>query len=69
MPDDFVPGPPDFQLYEENEQGDMIWKDRTHSGGMWKREKEGKVYWVGKVGGKRRVMYAVEKAEDAKESW
>ncbi|KKN78976.1 hypothetical protein LCGC14_0344520 [marine sediment metagenome] len=69
MTDEFVPSPPEFNLYVGDDEGNIDCKDRTRSGGLWEREKDGKIYWVGKVGGKRVVMFSAKKAEDAKEEW
>ena len=69
MPDDFKPSPPYFNLYIADDEGNIDWKDRSRSGGLWKKEKEGKVYFTGKVAGKRVVMYVNEIDEQPKEEW
>ena len=70
MPDDdFKPSPPYFNLYIADDEGNIDWKDRERSGGLWKREKNGKVYFTGKVAGKRVVMYPNEPPDTAKEEW
>ena len=57
---DFTPSPPAFNLYVSDEEGNIDFKDRSRSGGLWKNEKNGKTYYTGKVGGKRLVMYPFE---------
>ena len=70
MPDDdFKPSPPTFNIYIADDEGNIDWKDRERSGGLWKREKNGKVYFTGKVAGKRVVMYPNEPPDTAKEEW
>lgn len=69
MPDDFKPSPPDFNIYVADDEGNIDFKDRTRSGGLWGREKNGKTYFAGKVGGKRVVMFPVEDQAAPKEEW
>ena len=69
MPEEFVASPPYFQLYIADDEGNIDWKDRSRSGGLWKKEKNGKVYFTGKVAGKRVVMYINEVDEQPKEEW
>ena len=57
MPEDFKPGPPNFNLYIADDNGHIDFKDRNRSGGLWKKEKEGKTYYTGKVAGRRVVMF------------
>ena len=67
---DFTPGPPAFNLYVSDDEGNIDFKDRSRSGGLWLNKKNDKVYYTGKVGGKRLVMYPFEprvKAESSDE--
>jgi hypothetical protein len=67
--DTFVPSPPEFNIYVSDDEGNIDFKDRGRSGGLWKREKDGKVYFAGKVGGKRVVMFPNEAKTEEKEQW
>ena len=70
MPDDdFKPSPPYFQMYIADDNGDVDFKNRNLSGGLWKKEKGNKVYFTGKVAGKRVIMFINEPPETAKEEW
>ena len=66
---DFTPSPPEFNLYVSDDEGNIDFKDRTRSGGLWSREKNGKVYFTGKVGGKRVVMFTNEKKPESEPEW
>ena len=57
MAEDFTPSPPAFNLYVSDAEGNIDFKDRSRSGGLWSNEKDGKVYYTGKINGKRLVMY------------
>jgi hypothetical protein len=67
MPDDFKPSPPYFNLYIADDEGNIDWKDRSRSGGLWKKEKNGKVYFTGKIAGRRLVMYPNEEVTEPEE--
>jgi len=59
---DFTPGPPAWNLYVSDGEGNIDFKDRERSGGLWpaadgKVDRSGNVYYTGKVGGKRVIMY------------
>lgn len=69
MPDDFKPSPPEFNLYVGDDEGNIDFKDRSRSGGLWKKEKGGKIYFAGKVGGKRVVMFPNEKKSEDDPEW
>ncbi len=69
MSDDFVPSPPDFNIYVSDDEGNIDFKDRERSGGLWKKEKNGKVYWAGKCGGKRLVMFPNEARKEDAQEW
>ena len=69
MSDDFKPSPPEFNLYVADDEGNIDFRDRERSGGLWKKEKSGKVYWSGKVGGKRVIMFPNEKKEEDEKDW
>jgi len=57
MPDDFKPGPPKFNLYIADDNGNIDFKDRERSGGLWEKERDGKKYYTGKVAGRRVVIF------------
>ena len=64
---DFTPGPPKFNLYIADDEGNIDFKDRERSGGLWSKEKDGKTYYTGKVAGRRVVMFPFT-PRDQKES-
>jgi hypothetical protein len=73
MTDDFKPGPPRFNLYIADENGQIDFRDRDRSGGLWVRERDGKKYYTGKVAGRRVMMYPVvpkdENKQEENEDW
>jgi hypothetical protein len=69
MTDDFKATPPYFNIYIADDEGNIDFKDRGRSGGLWKKEKNGKVYFTGKVAGRRVVMFPVEGPEEKKEEF
>ena len=73
---DFTPGPPAWNLYVSDGEGNINFKDRERSGGLWpseKKDKHGKTFFTGKVGGKRIIMFAFtpkgETTETSEGSW
>lgn len=62
---DFVKSPPDWNVYVADapgDEGNIDFKDRSRSGGLWpardgKTDQNGNVYYIGKIGGRRVVMY------------
>jgi len=69
MPEDFKPGPPNFNLYIADDEGNIDFKDRSRSGGLWTKEKDGKTYYTGKVAGRRVVMFPFKKRDESEEEW
>jgi len=67
--DDFKPSPPYFQLYIADDEGNIDFKDRERSGGLWKREKNGKSYFTGKVSNRRVVMFVNEIKAEPEAEW
>ena len=73
MADDFKPGPPTYNLYIADDQGNVDFSDRSRSGGLWKKEKDGKTYYTGKVANRRVVMFKFvpkgKSQQDESEEW
>lgn len=70
MSDDFKPSAPDFQMYIADDEGNIDFRDRERSGGLWKKEKEGKVYFSGKVSNRRVLVFINEKkSEEESHDW
>ena len=74
---DFTPGPPKWNLYVSDAEGNIDFTDRTRSGGLWpsqKKDKHGKAFYTGKVGGKRIVLFeftprSEQQTEASEGSW
>jgi len=66
---DFTPGPPKFNLYIADDEGNIDFKDRERSGGLWSKEKDGNTYYTGKVAGRRVVMFPFKPKEQKDEEW
>jgi hypothetical protein len=59
---DFEAKPPVFQLYLSDSEGNIDFKDRDRSIGLWARDNKdsnGNTYYGGKKGNRRVVMYKV----------
>jgi hypothetical protein len=75
MADDFVPSAPKWNAYIEDDQGNIDYKDRSRSGGLWpgkKLDSNGKTYYQGKVAGRRIQIYEFvpkEEREQKEEEW
>lgn len=73
---DFVKTLPTWNVYvadAEGDEGKINFRDRTRSGGLWpardgKVDGNGNVYYVGKIGGRRVVMYKSVPREDRSQS-
>ncbi|MCK5016059.1 MAG: hypothetical protein KAS32_03215 [Candidatus Peribacteraceae bacterium] len=66
---DFTPGPPAWNLYVSDAEGNIDFKDRDRSGGLWpslKKDKHGKTFFTGKIGGKRIIMFQFTPRGEAK---
>ena len=66
---DFVPSPPEFNLFFSDEEGNIDFKNRDQQSGLWSKEKNGKVYWTGKIKGTNRrfVMFRNERKNEEPE--
>ena len=73
---DFVKTPPYWNLYVADApepEGKIDFKDRTRSGGLWpardeKVDSNGNVYYAGKIGNRRVMMYKFVPKEEREQS-